>query len=107
MKHQLVVAMSLLGLISTPAFADNTMHKHKHHKKHHHHVAHHDYKAMGGMPAAAPVSEAPAPVATSSMTSMILDSMDQNTSMNKPMPEWFNRIGVSGGVNLDTGKWGS
>lgn len=109
MKHKLVVAMSLLGLISAPAFADadNTMHKHKHHKKHHHHVAHHDYKAMGGMPAAAPVAEAPAPVATSSMTSVILDQMNQDVGMNKPMPEWFNRIGVSGGINLDTGKWGS
>lgn len=106
MKHKLVVAMSLLGLISTPAFAD-TMHKHKHHKKHHHHVAHHDYKAMGGLPVQqAPIAE-PAPVATSSMASTILDGMNQNTGMNKPMPEWFNRIGVSGGINLDTGKWGS
>lgn len=106
MKHKLVVAMSLLGLISAPAFADNTMHKHKHHKKHHHHVAHHDYKAMGGMPVqAAPMAEAP--VVVSSATSTILNEMNQNVGMNKPMPEWFNRIGVSGGVNFDTGKWGS
>ena len=54
------VSMSVLGLISSPVFAD-TMHKHKHHKKHHHHhhhMARHDYKASGAMPVqAAPVAE--------------------------------------------------
>ena len=61
---------------------------------------------MGGLPVQqAPMSE-PAPVATSSLSSTILDGMNQNVGMNKPMPEWFNRIGISGGINLDTGKWG-
>src|SRR5271155_3293586 len=109
MKHKLVIAMSLLGLISAPAFADDATapHKHKHHKKHHHHhVAHHDYKANGGVAQSAPMAEA-APMMAASMSSVILDEMNQNIGMNKPMPEWFNRIGVSGGINLDTGKWGS
>ncbi|HVY53088.1 MAG TPA: LbtU family siderophore porin [Gammaproteobacteria bacterium] len=96
------LSMSVLGLISSPVLAD-TVHKHKHHKRHHQ-VAHHDYKAMGAMPAA---EVAPAPMATTSYQSAILDQMGQNVGNPKPMPEWFNRIGVSGGVNLDTGKWGS
>jgi|GEM_PF-911587 len=110
MKHKLVVAMSVLGLISTSAFADDTtsVHKHKHHKKHHHRVAHHDYKATGGVAVQqAPMAEAPAPMAAASVSSVILDQMNQETALNKPMPEWFNRIGISGGINIDTGKWGS
>jgi hypothetical protein len=96
------LSMSVLGLISSPVFADTTTtttttHKHKHHKKHHV-VASQDYKAMGAL--------AVAPVATSSLTSMVLDQMNQNTNYPKAMPEWFNRIGVSGGVNVET-KWGS
>ncbi len=100
-----VVSMSLLGLVSSPLFAD-TMHKHKH-KRHHHHVASHDYKAMGSMPMqTATVVEAPAPMAAS-MTNAVLESMTQNVGTPRPMPEWFNRVGVSGGVVFDTGKWGN
>lgn len=97
------VSMSVLGLISSPVFAD-TMHKHKHHKKHHHMV--HDYKASGALSMQAAM-EPVGPMVVAPATSVILDQMNQATTMNKPMPEWFNRVGISGGVNLDGGKWGS
>ena len=102
MKLKLVaLTMSILGLISTPALA---AHSKKHHRKHHrhHHVVRHqevassqDYKAMGALP----VMVSPA--------AMIYQHMSQNMSRSMPTPEWFNRVGIAGGINVDMLKWGS
>jgi len=112
MKLKLVVAsMSILGLISGAVFADTTTTtttKHKHHKKvmhhHHHHMVHHvaqshDYKAMGAL-------VQPAPIEVVDTYSVIYDAMGQNANRGKAMPDWFNRVGVSGGVNFDA-HWGN
>lgn len=109
MNLKLVVAsMSILGLVSCPVFAATTT-KHKHHRTVHQAVItqpvveHADYKGMDTLP--------PAPdVCIISHPSMILDGMTQ--SMNRSMPNpcnpgWFDRIRVSGGVNVDLGKFGN
>ena len=100
--------MSILGLASCPVLAANSKNKH-HHKPHHvmaaQPAAHQDYKDMGAIPAAAPVE-----VCTLSQPYMIMDGMTQNLGRAMPNPcnpGWFNRIQVSGGVNVDLGKFGS
>jgi hypothetical protein len=81
MKLKLVVAsMSVLGLLSCPAFAADAP-KHKKHYRHHHKMtrkvaATHDYKDMGALP---------------------VQSM---------MNDWYNRITVDGFINFDT-SWGN
>lgn len=132
MKLKLVVAtMSILGFVSCPLFAatmttDNAsndsstdpkpMHHHHHHHHHYHMMRvehesaaterreemaeHHDYKYMGSMPCACRVSEA----------DIVLNSMDQNMGRSMPNPcnpGWFNRIQISGGLNVDLGKMGN
>jgi hypothetical protein len=121
MKLKLVVAsMSVLGLISSPVFADDQttttttststtpVHKHHHHhhnahKTYHHqtaHVAqtHEDYKAMGALPVMMPVVDT---------HQIMYNAMSQNIGRSvQAMPDWFNRIGVSGGVNFDA-HWGN
>lgn len=116
MNLKLVVAsMSILGLVSCPVLAATQAdspppHKHRvHHKvKHHrvHHMVSHDYKDYKGM------ELHPAPVQVCSMPRemLVLKSMTQNKGRACPnpcMPDWFNRIMVAGGVNVDLGKWGS
>lgn len=100
MKLKLIVAsMSILGMIATPALAN---HKHKHHCK----------KADTTVAAAAPedykgYKDAVCTISTASMT---MDQMTQNVGRALPNPcnpGWFNRIQVSGGVNVDMGKWGN
>ena len=116
---RLVLSMTVLGLVSCPLFAaTNAKHKHHHHKmvrhhRHHrHHMVHevrevpvaHDYKDMGSLP------PAPEPVCTMSQANMILDVATQNMGRAMPSPctpGWFNRIALSGGVNVDVGKWGN
>jgi hypothetical protein len=118
MKLKLVVAsMSMLGLIASPVFADTAQttqttqttqtlpkHKHHHHKKvvvvHHHYVdaQPQDYKAMGALPTIV--------VPQVDTYQIMYDAMSQNTGRSKAMPDWFNRIGVSGGLNVD-GHWGN
>ena len=81
MKLKLVVAsMSVLGLLSCPAFAaDAPKHKkHHHHHKVMHHMVTHDYKDMGALPVQ------PAPI----------------------MNDWYNRITLDGMINFDT-AWGN
>lgn len=104
MKLKLVVAsMSVLGLVSCPAFAaTTTKHKHHHHKVMKQEVSqmetHPDYKGMVE------------PACTISHTSMIMDASTQNMGRAWPSPcnpGWFNRIGLSGGINVDMGKWGN
>ena len=110
MKLKLVVAsMSILGLASCPVFAAHANSNKHHHKSHHvmaaQPAAHQDYKDMGAIPAAAPVE-----VCTLSQPYMVMDGMSQNLGRAMPNPcnpGWFNRIQVSGGVNVDLGKFGS
>ena len=101
-KLKLVVAsMSVLGLVSCPVLAAaGSKHKHKHHQ-----VASHeykDYKDMGALPVE--------PVCVISQASMTLDEMTQNIGRSMPSPcnpGWFNRIQITGGVNVDVGKFGN
>lgn len=103
MNLKLVVAsMSVLGLVSCPVFAATTA-KHKHHHKHHETVAH-EYKDMGALP------YKDQPVCTISQNSVIMTDMTQNMGRSLPNPcnpGWFNRIALSGGVNVDLGKFGN
>ncbi len=108
MKLKLVVAaMSALALISTSsAFATTTTKKH-HHKKHQEATAtqtaeheYKDYKDMG----------TPVPVCTITQASMIMDETTQNIGRSLPNPcnpQWFDRIQISGGLNIDVGKFGN
>lgn len=113
MKLKLVAAsLSMLGLISCPTFAADTGAQTKH--KHHHdvvskyHVVHHHSmpseieNSSVNVPIAAPV--APVTLITP-CSSIIMTQMTQNFGRAFPCPDWFNRIGVSGGINFDFGKW--
>jgi hypothetical protein len=123
MKLKLVVAsMSVLGLISSPVFADSQtttttttdtstaqpkmMHHHHHHHYNKHKTYHHvaqtheapaaEYKAMGALPM---------PVVDTHQ--IMYNAMSQNTGRySAAMPDWFNRVGISGGVNFDA-HWGN
>lgn len=113
MKLKLVAAsLSVLGLISCPTFAADvgaqTKHKHHHDVVSKNRVAH--YHAMQpeienssvNVPTMAPVSPVTMVTPCSSIT---LTEMTQNIGRAFPCPDWFNRIGVSGGINFDFGKW--
>jgi hypothetical protein len=103
MKLKLVVAsMSVLGLISCPALAAT---QHKHHHKHVAKCQTTDYKGMGGLPVQ------PAPVVSTVPAvdpyQVTMDAMTQN--LNRQVhagPDWFQRIGVTGGANVDF-AWGN
>lgn len=99
MKLKLVVAsMSVLGLVSCPAFADNNAkHRHHHVAKKHQMVSHADYKAMGALPI-----ENCQP----SQNAAILDVMSQNTGRAKPTEDCNKLIAFAGGINLDA-HWGN
>lgn len=100
MKLKLVVAsMSALAVISCPAIA---VAKHKHHKVKNEMVAPVDYKDMAMQP--------PADVCIINHSSMIMDSMTQSIGRAMPNtcnPGWFNRLQVTGGINVDIGKFGN
>jgi hypothetical protein len=133
MNLKLVVAsMSVLGLVSCPVFAATTTDdtttttstttstsaptstpKHRYHHKHHHRVkeyreierkheareARPDYKGM-----------MPQEVCTITQTAVIMDETTQSIGRQMPNPcnpGWFDRIQVSGGINVDLGKWGN
>jgi hypothetical protein len=128
MKLKLVVAsMSVLGLISSPVFADTdaaqttttqttttaaaptaTVVHHKHHVRHHHyhhHMVNHEvareYKDSGAL--------VPPVVMVQQIDThqVIYDGMGQNYGRaRQAMPDWFNRVGVTGGVNFDA-HWGN
>lgn len=107
MKLKLVVAsMSLLGLISSPVFAA-PQHKHKtHHKKVHHRMAKHECRDVRAMVAAAPAPMIqPAPVMEAAprfdCNLLAMDAMTQNWNRGHAMADWFQRIGINGGINFD------
>ncbi len=106
MKLKLVVAsMSILGLISSPAFAEHQT-KHTHHKKIHKTVVvKQDNKEIVALPVE-PVAVVVSTEPNVDTYQTILDDMYHNTGRAKPMADWFNRIGVSGGANFDV-KWGN
>jgi len=104
MNLKLVVAsMSVLGLVSCPVFAATTA-KHKHHHKvMKHEVEEREYKDRD-------FKDMPEAACTISQASMIMDGMTQNMGRSVPNPcnpGWFNRISVSGGLNVDVGKFGN
>src|SRR3990167_6682249 len=106
MKLKLVVAsMSILGLISCPAFATHTKKKH-HHKMMKQQMAqrdYKDYKDMGNMQPAPEVCTIPASAIT-----MVEMTQNMGRSLPNPCnPGLFNRILVSGGINVDLGHWGN
>lgn len=97
MNLKLVVAsMSVLGLVSCPVFAaTHTKHKHHHHEVKHERI---DYK------------NEVEPVCSIGQSTLVLESMTQNVGRALPNPcnpGWFNRIALSGGINVDAGKWGN
>ncbi len=99
MKLKLVVAtMSILGLVSSPAFANHhTNHKTATVAKTEVRHDYKDYKDMG-------------PKCTISESDLTLVQMSQNIGRSIPNPcnaGWYERIRVSGGINLDAGKWGN
>lgn len=132
MIKQLVVAMSLLGFVSCPVFAATTETNSSttHHKRHNHHkVKYHEVKEVKAdeqdQPPYAemgpgPVTPPPA-VCMSSQNSMIIGRMTQSLpdvtsqglGLGRSMPSgcnspgWFNRIQISGGINVDMGKFGN
>ena len=99
MNLKLVVAsMSVLGLVSCPVFADTTTTKHKHHHKvMKHQVVEREYKDRD-------FKDMPEVACTISQASVVMDGMTQNMGRSLPNPcnpGWFNRVQVSGGVNVD------
>lgn len=98
MNVKIVVAsMSVLGLISCPVFAAS-------HTKSHHKTAH-TYKDLGELP-----PQSYKDVCVISPNSITMTEMTQNVDRSLPNPcnpGWFNRIQLSGGINVDAGKWGS
>lgn len=114
MKLKLVVAsMSVMGLLSMPAFAEIAnmaprtvttttvtpapmyTHEHNHHCKCHKHettvMKDVVYKDM--------------PIIIDNHQ-LIYDAMGQNLFRGHALPDWFNRIGFSGGLNIDA-AWGN
>lgn len=106
MKLKLVVAMSVLGLISCPAFAADTTatttkHKHKRMKHHHHHMvaAEPNYKGdFKGEMVQAPVVEA-CPI--NNWYTPAMDAMGQNVGRAKPTVDCYKPISFAGGINFD------
>jgi len=108
MKLKLVVAsMSALAIVSCPVLAAHHAKSKHHHKmmKHtvHHEVVTQDYKDMGVMKDEA--------VCSISQNTMLMTEMNQNVGRSVPNPcmsaDWFKRIQVAGGMNIDGGKWGN
>jgi len=97
MNLKLVVAtMSVLGLVTCPVLASaHSKHKHKHQTQ-----AATDYKDYKDM--------APACVITQNTMTFMEMSQSLNRSMPNPCnPGWWNRIQLSGGMNVDVGKFGN
>lgn len=98
-----VAALSLLGIITCPAFATTSYtYSHAHTTKHHQITTHHDYKDYKGLLAPE--------VCTISHDAMIMNQMTQSIGRSTPNPcnpGWFNRVQFSGGLNIDIGKFGN
>lgn len=104
MKLKLVVAsMSILGLVSISceaSAATTTKHTYTHHKTHTQQTEHPDYKDMGNLPV----------VCTVSQNALTMDAMTHNLGRALPnpcSPRWFDRIQLSGAINVDLFKFGN
>lgn len=102
-KFKVVVAsLGLLGLVSSPmALAGHGKHKHSKMMNQQQTASNPDYKDVGFKDA---------PVCTISPSTVTMVEMTQNVGRSLPNPcnpGWFNRIQLSGGVNVDLGKFGS
>lgn len=119
MKIKLIIAtMSMLGFVSSPLFAANatqpttTPVKHKHHHANmmakHHQTRHQEMmeereyneEPMTSSIESPPMMPTPTPV-------VVLIDMTQNLGRTIPGPDWYNRIGIGGGMNFDMLKWGN
>lgn len=89
------VSMGVLGLLSSPVFAEPAHKTVKHAKKHY---SERQYSAMPT--AATSLADLGSPLDRASLTSVLLDDMQQNSHMYKPRAEWFHDIKVSGGINM-------
>lgn len=111
MKLKLVVAsMSVLGLISCPLFAA----AHSKHKTHHKRVHHRQHccpkpcfrqatvgNTMVAVPAPCVQPQPCLELPRVDCTMLMLDAMTQNWGRGHAMPDWFQRIGINGGINFD------
>ncbi len=93
--NHVVASLCVLGLVSGPAFAS-------HHNKQKktdttpQTTVHQDYKGMA--------------LCTMDPNDKIMIEMSQNVGRSLPdpcKPGWFDRVRVSGGINIDIGKWGN
>lgn len=112
MKLKLVAAtMSILGLVSCPVLAATTTSTTTTHVKHSkHHKKTHHVKQQMVVEQRIYKDVLPEPVCTISHSSMLMIGMTQNMGRAIPSactPDWFNRIMLSGGINVDLGKWGN
>ena len=99
MKLNLVAAsLCMLGLVSTPALASQL---NKHPTQNNTNVVIRDYKDY---------KDEALPLCTIGPNTKAMIAMNQNVGRSLPnpcKPGWFERIHVSGGVNVDVGKWGN
>lgn len=104
MKLKLVVAsMSVLGLISCPVLADQTTHKHRHHKTMSHANVQNDYKDVGYKDMGVrPVEVCP----KVDMYDSMLDQMSHNLGRAKPTVHCSDPLSLAGGINFDS-TWGN
>lgn len=104
MKLKLVVAsMSVLGLVSCPAFAaEGQVVKHKHHHVKKHMVTTHEYKGQDYKGALPVVVENCQP----GQYAAVLDVMSQNAGRARPTEDCNKLISFAGGINFD-GHWGN
>ena len=93
-----VTSMSILGLVSCPAFAATNHNKHQQNTQTEARHDYKDYKDMGPK------------VCTITPSAMTMVEMSQNIGRSLPNPcnpGWYDRIKVSGGINFDFGKFGN
>lgn len=94
--NRVIALMSVMGFVASPAFANH--HNTGKNQAPAAHVDYKDYKDMGPK------------VCTLTSPTLTLVEMTQNIGRSLPNPcnpGWFDRVKVSGGVNLDLGKWGN
>lgn len=109
-KHQVKTQQSS----DDNAAKEHHMH-HGHHHKHHHKARHHEesverVEVAEHHACREECHPAVVPVCAINESYVILEEMTQNVGRALPNPcnpGWFNRIALSGGINVDIGKWGN
>lgn len=85
---RVIAAMSILGFISVPGFAQNN----------------------NSTVPPVPADYKGEAICVPTPSALVMNSMTQNVGRSLPdpcSPDWYKRISISGGVNVDMGKWGS